>query len=281
MMYRRSAKTKFTKMYKNKALLYFVFNITEPYEVKWKKDVCEFTNANIINMYKRIAHDYLSLLRFHIVLEEYATFVKGSDNSYSKIDLRQIYNKNNIYTECDICFFVNSLINPVDKILIQAPFYGVYDYDELESISKSSIDVKNNVLHLPNREIVVPEDLLTNMIDCIDTYEYVNGNDSYPLIGDGIIKFKETLNLYSQSVRYYVNNRYTRKYKREIDSGLSYYRVCKSGIINAAANVKSKYCISSIKDLLKHSGFEIMVTKQYSPINVEPIIIENKEYLFG
>jgi hypothetical protein len=116
--------------------LYSLFRKTENYEERLKKDCSQFTEQEVLNMYKSFkAKSYNVLLNYNVILKAYCTWVKY----YNIMDVKIAYDNitidmlrplipadaKRILTREEVTEIEDQLLNDVDKSIVELLFLGV------------------------------------------------------------------------------------------------------------------------------------------------------------
>lgn len=146
--------------------LYSLFRKTEQYEEQFKKDCCEFTEKEIIKMYKEFqSRSYHVLLNYNVILKAYCAWKKyyhGLENeiAYDLItadiarslipdDAKRVLSREEV-TEIE-----DQLYNWTDKCIVEALFEGLSgnSMKDLVGVELNMIDHKNKQLILPDGRV--------------------------------------------------------------------------------------------------------------------------------
>lgn len=248
-----------------------VFRRCAPYEKKLNKDICEFTKDEALDMYKDFrVNDSIYLTTVNTCLKKYSEwcvkceYIKKSENAYSNItlqDLNMCVCLDTYYSYALIKSYRDSLkLNPSDRVLIAAPFYGfrrANNFEDLMIVRSESIDTTNNIVYLADRSIVVPSWLIKDLTDSLNTYSYFVGGKEYKLEGDCVIKFRSTENLGSGNISDYVASKFSRTFNKEFQRGrLSYINIFNSGVIYHCEKIMLENGISDVAELRKTKEFK-------------------------
>lgn len=155
-----------------------------------KKDIDEFFLEITKNSTYTTAKGYISKLN-HI-------FKKNNIGLTLSINDYEIKDRNQpkgIYSKDEVEVAVENLINPIDKFIIMAIFYGINGDKNVEIINlkKSNIDFKNSTINIAGKTIHMDETLKKITIDALNQQEYVY------LTSDGDTKYYD-LNTSSEYV---------------------------------------------------------------------------------
>lgn len=181
-MYNEELKEGFIKDYMRSRVvaqtsLYSLFRKVAPYERKLNKDCCEFTEKEILQMYKNFgARSHYVLLNYNVILKAYCAWQKyyhglNSDIAYENIttemtrelipdDAKKVLSREEV-TEIE-----DQLYNFTDQAIIEALFEGLSGNSmrDLTSIELYMIDKKEKQLVLPDGRIFDLTDRLCNLL---------------------------------------------------------------------------------------------------------------------
>lgn len=167
-MYQKEMKEGFIKDYMRsrvvaKTSLYSLFRKVEPYEQNLGKDCSEFTEEEILKMYKEFsARSYHVLLNYNVILKAYCAWKKHyhglvNDIAYENIttDMARALipeDAKKVLTREEITDIEDQLYNWTDKAIVEALFEGLSGNSmrDLVGIELNMIDHKTKQLHLPD-----------------------------------------------------------------------------------------------------------------------------------
>lgn len=256
----------------------FLFHFCE-FEDVYGVDVCMFTKEQIDESLRQIqyndANRYYGLIN---VIKKYIEwcaerrYIKKSDMvqyEYTMEDFRKYINLDGYFTYDDIVFMTDQLSNPCDRILLAAPFYGFNkrnSYEDLMSVRSENIGKERGVITLKDREIPVPGWLLDDFVLSINEYTYTDEfGKRYNLIGDGVIKFRESKNTTAMGINGLVTNKYCRLFAHKFNADeLTYTKVFKSGVLYFSKKIMIEEKITDPADLLRNDRFKREVAERYS-----------------
>lgn len=250
-MYNEERKKEFIESYyntdgsKTTATVWFS-RMFEPKEIELNKDLCEFDRKTIIKVYEGSNCASMTLSIINSIAKNYTDWcVKNGfveENPYNDITLYDLIASapdKKIYSMQEIIDVSESFDNDGDKFIILAPFFGfssVNSYRDYTDLKLSDVDCESGVIKLHNRNITVPEWFARLTAACFKADHYIIWMDGdgdkrvdvgYPLVGDGVIKFKA--NAESGDVGTYIRNKYARKIKKTLN--ITYSDITNSGIV--------------------------------------------------
>lgn len=196
-MYNEDLKEGFIKDYMRSRVvaqtsLYSLFRKIEPYEQKLNKDCSEFTEEEILKMYKEFgARSYYVLLNYNVILKAYCAWRKHyhkttADIAYDNIttemaralipeDARKVLSREEV-TEIE-----DQLYNWTDKAIIEALFEGLSGNSmrDLTGVERSMIIKDQRKLILPDGRVFDLTDRLCDFLirACLEE-EYVCYGDT-------------------------------------------------------------------------------------------------------
>lgn len=190
-MYQEEMKERFIKDYMRSRVvaltsLYSLFRKVEPFEEKFKKDCSQFTEEEIIEMYKEFgARSHYVLLNYNVILKAYCAWKKHyyeleNDIAYENIttemartlipeDAKKVLSREEV-TEIE-----DQLYNWTDKAIIEALFEGLSGNSmrDLVGIELNMIDREAKQLTLPDGRVFDLTDRLCDLLVkacCEDEY---------------------------------------------------------------------------------------------------------------
>jgi hypothetical protein len=196
-MYNENLKEGFIKDYMRTRVvaqtsLYSLFRKVEPYEQKLNKDCSEFTEEEILKMYKEFeARSHNVLLNYNVILKAYCAWKKHyhgleNDIAYENIttemardlipeDAKRVLSREEV-TEIE-----DQLYNWTDKAIIEALFEGLSGNSmrDLTGVELSMVNQKEKQLVLPDGRVFDLTDRLCDMlVKACNEYEYVCYGDT-------------------------------------------------------------------------------------------------------
>lgn len=260
------------------------------YEKSYKKDLCEFSIDDIWNMYKDLAgksHTYYA--RINSVLKHYTDWCLNNNyyfgqNNYAQFSVADFIEIKSIeyYSESTLLSLCSKLINPVDKFIFLAPFYGFRNFDKYSDITllrDYSFDVAHNEIKVNGRTIKVSPQLINYGLTALHTYTYdwgdgIRSNDIY---GDGIIKYRNTKSIKEFNINMYISNKFNRVIRPAInDSNCTYKKIFDSGVVNFTCKhiVLNNNC--DLLELWDNPAFQYDVITRFQIINKKSFL-----YVYG
>ena len=181
-----------------------LFKKAEKFEEEYNKDVCNFTEEQILDMYKSFGlTSYESILSMNSQFSIYAQYcmehnlVTDGQNHYYNVTQDQMYeciNKNiikqKIITREQIIKWNGTVRNASDYFVILALFEGLsgQDYKEITRLSINDIDKDKRIVHTClGRDIPISAELLSVAIESNDTLVYYGLKKIIPLVDNGLI----------------------------------------------------------------------------------------------
>ena len=260
------------------------------FEKENKKDFCEFTYDEISKMYQAMpgkSHTYYA--KINGILKEYTDwciknkYYNGPNNyvgfnAASFVSFREV----KYYRESTLLSLSGKFINPVDKFILLAPFYGfrnVDNYREITELNSSSFDITHNEIIVSGRRIKVAPTLISCGLEAINTYSYqwgdgIRTNDIY---GPGIIKYRNTKSLKSFNINMYISNKYNRVIRPIInDDNCTYKKIYDSGIISFTLNHLLINHTENLLELWRDDAFQKDVIDRFQIVNKKSFL-----YVYG
>lgn len=191
-----------------KTSLYSLFRKTELYEEKHGKDCSQFTEDEIIEMYKSFgARSHRVLLNYNVILKAYCAWQKyyrgldvstGYDNittnmmrSFVPADVQRMLSREEI-TEIE-----DQLLNAADKAIVELLFEGISGKNMEDIYAVSAECVKRNVLEVNGKKFPMTDrlhELLPKAFAETDSMSYGETMRVVPVVGAGRI-YKERCNV--------------------------------------------------------------------------------------
>lgn len=152
-----------------------LFDAIEPYEIKYGKDCCEFTEEEVLNFYKMLnTRSVDSIINHNSRLSLYVDWcltqglVKDGQNHYRTLKQQNFETCINSmaihvlhFTREEWLNSISVLINPRDQFLMLYLF-EVGAKDLANNITNMTMDwFEGNTLHLPDRDVIVSNELVS------------------------------------------------------------------------------------------------------------------------
>jgi hypothetical protein len=189
-MYQSETKKDFIKDYMRSRVvaqtsLYSLFRKTEKYEESLEKDCCQFTQDEILKMYKEFqAKSVYVLLNYNVILKAYCAWKKYYFNleteiayeSITKDMLDPLIPERKVLSRDDVIDIEDQLYNWTDKAIVEALFEGLSGNSmrDLVSVDENMIDHKSKQLIFPDGRVFdLTDRLYMLLIKTFDETEYV------------------------------------------------------------------------------------------------------------
>lgn len=189
-MYQGETKESFIKDYMKSRVvaetsLYSLFRKTEKYEESLDKDCCQFTQDEILTMYKEFqAKSVYVLLNYNVILKAYCAWKKYYFNleteiayeSITKDMLDPLIPERKVLSRDDVTDIEDQLYNWTDKAIVEALFEGLSGNSmrDLVSVDENMIDHKSKQLVFPDGRVFdLTDRLYMLLIKTFDETEYV------------------------------------------------------------------------------------------------------------
>lgn len=189
-MYQSETKESFIKDYMKSRVvaetsLYSLFRKTEKYEESLDKDCCQFTQDEILTMYKEFqAKSVYVLLNYNVILKAYCAWKKYYLNleteiayeSITKDMLDPLIPERKVLSRDDVIDIEDQLYNWTDKAIVEALFEGLSGNSmrDLVSVDENMIDHKSKQLIFPDGRVFdLTDRLYMLLIKTFDETEYV------------------------------------------------------------------------------------------------------------
>lgn len=211
-MYNENMKEGFIKDYMRTRVvaqtsLYSLFRKVEPYEQKLNKDCSEFTEEDILKMYKEFeARSHNVLLNYNVILKAYCAWKKHyhgleNDIAYENITIEMVRalisdDAKKVLTREEITEIEDQLYNWSDKAIVELLFVGVAGKNMEDMYSISEECVKGDLLIVNGKEFPLTDrlkELLPNAFSEIEITSYGDTMKIIPVNGKGRI-YKERAN---------------------------------------------------------------------------------------
>jgi hypothetical protein len=196
-MYNESLKEGFIKDYMRTRVvaltsLYSLFRKVEPYEQALNKDCSEFTEEEILKMYREFqARSHNVLLNYNVILKAYCAWKRhyhGLENDIAYDNITTDITKTlipedakRVLTREEVIEVEDQLYNWTDKAIIEALFEGLSGNSmrDLTGVELSMINEKEKQLMLPDGRVFDLTDRLCNLlVKACNEYEYVCYGDT-------------------------------------------------------------------------------------------------------
>lgn len=196
-MYNESLKEGFIKDYMRTRVvaltsLYSLFRKIEPYEQALDKDCSEFTEEEILHMYREFqARSHNVLLNYNVILKAYCAWKRhyhGLENDIAYENITTEIAKTlipedakRVLTRDEVTEIEDQLYNWTDRAIIEALFEGLSGNSmrDLTGVELGMIDEKEKQLVLPDGRVFDLSDRLCDMlIKACNEYEYVCYGDT-------------------------------------------------------------------------------------------------------
>lgn len=191
-MYNKNLKEGFIKDYMRSRVvaltsLYSLFRKVEPYEKKLGKDCSQFTEEDILKMYKEFkARSHNVLLNYNVILKAYCAWKKhyhglNNDIAYENIttDMARLLipdDAKKVLSREEVTEIEDQLYNWTDKAIIEALFEGLSGNSmrDLVGIELNMIDHKAKQLQLPDGRVFDLTDRLYEfLVKACEEQEYM------------------------------------------------------------------------------------------------------------
>ena len=189
-MYQSETKESFIKDYMKSRIvaetsLYSLFRKTEKYEESLDKDCCQFTQDEILTMYKEFqAKSVYVLLNYNVILKAYCAWKKYYFNLETEIAyegitkdmLDPLIPERKVLSRDDVIEIEDQLYNWTDKAIVEALFEGLSGNSmrDLVSVDENMIDHKSKQLIFPDGRVFdLTDRLYMLLIKTFDETEYV------------------------------------------------------------------------------------------------------------
>lgn len=253
------------------------FNRSEALEKHFDKDIYDFSIDEIRQLYK--SFEFGSLSSLTSINYQYIYYVnycvehgicnQNVFDAVKRVDIKdcvkQIY-----YDEMAMTRMESALVNPCDKFILLAPYYGFstdYDYKDFALLNKKSFNKRRSVITLwDGREIKCTPDMIEIGLKTFDTYKYYQAKGGTNiLVGDGIIKVMPKSNGTGQiNYENIIQQRYSKVFRKQfMDNNLSFNHVRNSGIINFTNQIIFDECCGDINELWHNNRFQSEIIKGY------------------
>lgn len=165
--------------------LYSLFRKTEKYEESLNKDCCQFTQDEVLKMYKDFkAKSVFVLLNYNVILKAYCAWQKyynglKTENVYESITrqmLDPLTPEMKVLSREDVTDIEDQLYNWTDKAVIEALFEGLSGNSmrDLVQVDADMVDHKRKQLVFPDGRVFDLTDRLYNLlIKTFDETEYL------------------------------------------------------------------------------------------------------------
>lgn len=167
--------------------LYSLLRKTEPFEERYEKDCSQFTQDEVLEMYKEFkSKSVYVLLNYNTILKAYCAWKRyyckeQTTESYNNITIELLkpcipYDANKFLSREEITEIENQLYNWTDKCILEALWEGLSGPSMLDlvSINESMVDSNEKTLYFPDGRVIQLTDKLYNLlIKAFDETEYM------------------------------------------------------------------------------------------------------------
>jgi hypothetical protein len=211
-MYNENMKEEFIKDYMQSRVvaqtsLYSLFRKVEPYEQDLNKDCSEFTEEEILKMYKEFAaRSHNVLLNYNVILKAYCAWKRHyhgleNDIAYESITIEMVRalisdDAKRVLTREEITEIEDQLYNWSDKAIVELLFVGVAGKNMEDMYSISEECIKGDLLIVNGKEFPLTDrlkELLPRAFSEIEITSYGDTMKIIPVNGKGRI-YKERAN---------------------------------------------------------------------------------------
>lgn len=191
-MYQSEMKEGFIKDYMRSRVvaqtsLYSLFRKTQKYEEELHKDCCQFTQDEILKMYKKFqAKSVFVLLNYNVILKAYCAWQKHYNNLNTEVAYNNITKEmlkplipksaTKVLSREDVTDIEDQLYNWTDKAIVEALFEGLSGNSmrDLISVETNMIDHKKKQLLFPDGRVFDLTDRLYNLLmESFNEVEYL------------------------------------------------------------------------------------------------------------
>ena len=191
-MYQSEIKEGFIKDYMRSRVvaqtsLYSLFRKTQKYEEELHKDCCQFTQDEILEMYKKFqAKSVFVLLNYNVILKAYCAWQKHYNNLNTEVAYNNITKEmlkplipksaTKVLSREDVTDIEDQLYNWTDKAIVEALFEGLSGNSmrDLISVETNMIDHKKKQLFFPDGRVFDLTDRLYNLLmESFNEVEYL------------------------------------------------------------------------------------------------------------
>lgn len=191
-MYQKERKEEFIKDIMRsrviqKTTLSAIFKKTEPFEIKFNKDCCQFNKEEAMEMFYGFkCKSIYTLLNNNTILKAYSAFAEY----YHNIQTEKVYeaftiedlkpcvaeSKNKLITREDLDDIKCQLLNAVDKCIVEALWEGISGISmrDITGLREEQLDKTQKKLHFEDGRVMnLTEELYKDLIDAFKQIEYV------------------------------------------------------------------------------------------------------------
>lgn len=211
-MYENDKKEGFIKDYLRSRVvaqtsLYSLFRKVEPYERKLDKDCSQFTEKEVLEMYKEFgARSYYVLLNYNVILKAYCAWMRhyhglNNDIAYEDITTDMIRplvpeDAKKVLSREEITEIEDQLLNYTDMAIIELLFEGISGKNMEDIYTVSAECIYGDMLVVNGKEYLITDrlqQLLPKAFDETEIMSYGSTMRLFPVIGHGRI-YKERCN---------------------------------------------------------------------------------------
>lgn len=146
-----------------KTSLYSLFRKVEPYEEKLNKDCSQFTEKEILEMYKYFqARSHYVLLNYNVILKAYCAWKKyyhglNNDVAYENITTEMVKSlipedAKKVLSREEVTEIEDQLYNWTDKAIVEALFEGLSG-----NSMRDLVGIELNMIHKEAKQLILPD----------------------------------------------------------------------------------------------------------------------------
>lgn len=278
-----------TLSHPEKQLTALLFQQCERYEELFKKDLSEFSIAEIDKMYLTIKpRSTNTFITCNNRLNKYCMFIGATDNNYQYFANRESmspYGNDSMLTKERMLKASKNLINPGEQFLFLAPFYGFtsdFRFEEMINLREKDI-VDNHTIVMPDeRKLIIPRRFADICRAAINTYEYHREDGvTQEMLGDGPVKYitilgrtprNEDPNYYQLILARYRNIRHV------LGKRFTYNFIRNSGIADRTNAIVIDHNLNSYQAVWDDELFQETVAKPFKLTTLEQFYGRYKSY---
>ena len=161
-----------------KTSLYGLFRRIAPYEEQMKKDVCEFTKDEALEMYRWLkSRSVYTLLNNNVILKAYCAWRKyyhgiKIESAYESITIEDLKpcvdtQASKLLSREEVTEIEDSLLNYTDAAIIECLFQGISgpSMSDITELNEHMLDRENKCLIFPDGRVFDITDRLCEMLD--------------------------------------------------------------------------------------------------------------------
>lgn len=259
------------------------------YEMLFKKDLSKFSIKEIDKMYSTMdAVSSKTLNTINMRLYRYSIFCGVEDNNYqyfTNYESLSPYASDSIVSKNRLYKLSERFVNPCDKFLLLAPYYGFTsddNFSDMVTLRESHIIDEHTIILDDNRRLMIDPRFYQICVSSLQTFDYVKSNrKNIPLSGDGPIKFALNSNKNEKGItNYYVMivARYGRYIRPVAGNKFTYKYIRTCGIVERTDSIVIDHNLKTYAEIWDDETFQETVAKPFKLTSISMFYNRYKPY---